>query len=187
MSDSLHDRGKAMEDVFFAEQDQKLLDKIREEMSAKESRHALEVASGISDDAVLDALVENGITPESLTSVALIPLVMVAWSDEKMENSEKAAILQAAEAAGIKPGSASYDTMSSWLSKKPNHDLLDAWKSYIGALKSTLDGAAFTQLKNSIVGRAEGVAKAAGGFLGLGPKVSESERKVLDELSAAFD
>jgi hypothetical protein len=187
MSDSLQDRGKAIEDVFFAEQDKKLLDKIREEMAAKESRAALETASGISDAAALDALTESGITPESLTSIALIPLVVVAWSDDKMEDSEKAAILQAADAAGITTGTASYETMKAWLAKKPGSDLLDAWKAYVSSLKSSLDDVAFAQLKTSIIGRAEGVAEAAGGFLGLGNKISASERKVLDELAAAFD
>ncbi len=176
-----------MEDLFFAEKDQELLEKIREEIGAKESRDALQSASGISDAAVLDALIESGIKPETLTSVALIPLVAVAWSDNKMEDAEVTAILQAADVAGITTGSASYHTIEAWLSRKPGHDLLDAWKSYIGSLKSTLDEVALTQLKTSIIGRAEHVAKASGGFLGLGHRVSDSERKVLDELTQAFD
>ena len=69
---------------------------------------------------------------------------------------------------------------SSWLIS------LESWKAYIGALKETLDGAALTQLKASILDRAEAVAKSAGGFLGLGNKVSDVERKVLDDLSNSF-
>ena len=187
MSDSLHDRGKAIEDLFFAENDKKLLDKIRKEMGDKESRYALETASGIKDAAALDALVASGITPESLTSVALIPLVAVAWSDNKMEAAEKTAILKAAEVAGIQTGSASYATMESWLHTKPKPELLETWKAYVHSLKSTLDGPSFGQLKTSIIGRAEDVAKSAGGFLGLGNKVSDSEQKVINELSKAFD
>ncbi len=187
MSDSLHERGQALEDRFFAEKDQALLDQMREEMAAQKSREALQSASGIGDAAVLDSLIESGITPESLTSVALIPLVEVAWSDNEMQEAEKVAILQAADIAGITTGSVSYRTIESWLSKKPGSDLLDAWKAYIGSLKSTLDSVALMQLKSSIIGRAERVAKASGGFLGLGNKVSDSERKVLDDLSATFD
>jgi hypothetical protein len=187
MEDSLHERGKAMEDLFFKQTDEKLLKNMRHELAAKEMRDALHEASGISDKGVLDELIGAGITPDSLTSIAMVPLVVVAWADKVMERSEKAAILQAAEDAGIKTGTASYTTLESWLNKKPSSELLDAWKAYIVALKPTLDGAAYTQLKHSIVGRAEKVATAAGGFLGIGNKVSEVERKALDDLASTFD
>ena len=186
MDDSLNQRGRAMEDAFFAKSDQALLEKMRAELSVKDASEALQTASGISDASVLDALHENGITPESLTSVSLIPLVAVAWADKKMEDAEKEAILQAADVAGIKAGSPSYETVELWLTSQPSDELLDTWKSYIGSLKGSLDGAAFSQLKSSIIGRAEQIAKSAGGFLGLGDKVSAAERKVLDELATAF-
>lgn len=187
MDESLKGRGKAMEDLFFAEKDQQLLKQIREEAASKEQREALKSASGIEDVAVLDGLVAAGISPESLTSVSLVPLVAVAWADKKMEDAEKAAILQAAEAGDISPGSASYATMEAWLDKQPGQDLLDAWKAYIVAIKDNLEPAALNQLKTSIIGRAESVAKAAGGFLGVGNKVSDVEQKVLDDLAKAFD
>lgn len=186
MDDSLKGRGKAMEDLFFLEKDQQLLKKIREEAASKEKREALQSASGIEDAAVLDGLIATGITPESLMSVSLIPLVAVAWADRKMEDAEKAAILQAAEAGGIDPGSASYDTMKSWLEEQPGPELLDAWKSYIAAIKETLEPPVAGQLKTSILGRAESVAKSAGGFLGVGNKVSDVEQKVLDDLAKTF-
>jgi len=187
MDDSLKNRGKAMEDLFFAEKDQQLLKQIREEAASTEQRQALQSASGIEEDVVLDALVGAGISPESLTSVSLIPLVAVAWADKKMEDAEKAAILQAAQAEGISPGNASYATIEAWLNKQPGQDLLDAWKSYIAAVKGNLEPAALDQLKMSVLGRAESVAKSAGGFLGIGNKVSEVEQKALDDLAKAFD
>jgi hypothetical protein len=187
MKDSLHERGKAMEDRFFAEKDEKLLEQLRSELSAKESRDALESASGITDATVLDALIDCGITPESLTSVSLIPLVAVAWADDLMEDSEKEAILKAAATAGITSGTASYAMLESWLGARPGAELLDSWKAYISTLKSSLSEPAFVQLKGSVIGRAEDVAKSAGGFLGLGNKVSATEEKVLKELAAAFE
>jgi len=187
MEDSLHERGKAMEDLFFKQSDEKLLKNLRSEMAAKENRDAFQEACGISDPAVLDAIFEVGITAESLTSIALVPLVVVAWADKVMERGEKAAILQAAAAAGVQTGTASYATMESWLETRPKTELLEAWKAYIAALKPTLDAVAFTQLKHSIMGRAEKVATSTGGFLGLRKKVSDQEQKVLDELERAFD
>jgi hypothetical protein len=186
MNDPIHERGQAIENLFFAQSDQQLLAKMKAELAAEEARGALRHASGISDPAVLDALLANHITPESLTSVGLIPLVAVAWADDSMEESEKAAILQAADISGVKAGSVGYEMLEKWLSQRPSPELLAGWKAYVGALHDVLDPAALAQLKTSVLGRAKEVAKSAGGFLGLGNKVSDSEQKVLDDLSNTF-
>jgi DNA-binding phage protein len=186
MSDSLHDRGQAMENRFFKQNDQELLAKLRDEMAAEDQRKALAHASGLTDEAALDALISNNVSPENVTALSLVPLIAVAWADHKMDDpGEVDAILKAAGEAGVESGSASYSLLQSWLKEEPGDELLEAWKSYVSALKSTLESAAFSQLGNSIMHRAETVANAAGGFLGLG-KTSEVERQVLDDLNKVF-
>ena len=186
MSDKLHERGKALEDSFFRERDKQLLDRLRSEMEAKETKQALRDACGINDEATLDALVEVGISPEALTSFAMVPLVAVAWSDGVIQENERDAIMKAAATSGILSDSAGYKLLQAWLVTKPDPMLLSSWKSYIGSLKSTLDPAAFGQLKNNIMGRARDVAEAAGGFLGIIGKISPSEEKTIQELESAF-
>ena len=44
-----------------------------------------------------------------------------------------------------------------------------------------------TALKGEVLGRARRVAEVAGGFLGLGNKVSLEEQKILEVLSKAFE
>ena len=61
-----------------------------------------------------------------------------------------------------------------------------AWKEYVRALGATLDAESQARLRQGIMGRAEGVAKAAGGILGLGNKVSVAEQACLDDLATAF-
>ena len=185
MDGSLFDRGKAMEERFFSEKDKQLLDQLKAELSAEEDRKALATVSGISDAAVLDALVSHQVTAESLASVSLIPLVAVAWADGVMEEKERDAILQAAEQTGIENNSASHKLLQSWMSDAPSEELLTSWKNYIGALKENLEPAAFGQLKNSVMGRARSVAEAAGGILGFG-KTSDKESDVIEQLEAAF-
>ncbi len=186
MNDPIHERGQAIENLFFAESDRKLLAKMKAEIAAEEARAALQLASGINDTAVLDVLLANNITPESLASVGLIPLIAVAWADDSMEESEKTAILQAADISGVTAGSAGYEMLEKWLSQRPAPDLLEGWKAYVLALRDTLEPAAMAQLKANVLGRATDVAKAAGGFLGLGNKISDVEQKVLDDLSNTF-
>jgi len=185
MSDSLRDRGKAMEEVFFMEKDQELLAKLRSEMASEKKLEALSAASGITDEATLDALASNEVSPESLTAVAMIPLVAVAWADNQMEDAESTAILKAAVEANVNEGTASYDLLKSWLQKKPPVGLLQAWKHYVSSLKSSLEPAAYAQLKTAVLKRATDVAKSAGGFMGLA-KISEVEQTVLDDLTKVF-
>ena len=185
MDGSLFERGKALEDRFFGEKDQQLLEQLKAEMAADENRKALAAVSGVSDNTVLDALMEHNISAQSLASVSLVPLIAVAWADGVMEAKEKEAILQAAEKAGIEKESASLKLLENWMESQPPGELLDSWKSYIAALKEDMDPAAFGQLKNSVIGRAKEVAESAGGILGFG-KTSDKESSVIRELEQAF-
>jgi hypothetical protein len=183
--EEIQGRGKALENAFFGERDKELLQKLKSELEGKHDREALSAVSGIDDEKVLDLLLGVGVTPESLAAVSLIPLVAVAWCDASMESTEKEAILNAAGAAGIDKSSASYELLGSWLTERPSSDLLDAWKAYIGVLQVNLDKTAFSQLKASVVNRAENVAESAGGFFGLG-SVSDREKKAIADLAATF-
>jgi hypothetical protein len=187
MSGHIDDRGKLMESLFFKQRDQALLERMREDRANKEVRDQLTEASGISDAAAIDALIKVDISADSLTAVSMIPLVAVAWADWEMDEREQEAVLQAADGAGIEKGSASYELLATWLKHRPGDDLLDAWKSYIKAIQGSMDAAASSQLKTSVIGRAEMIALSAGGFLGLGNKISQVERDVLDDLAATFD
>lgn len=183
--DSLHDRGKAMEDLFFHDVDQKLLDQLKADAKADENRESLMNATGIQDADTIKHLVEQGISVETLASVGLIPLVAVAWADGKMEQNEREAVMKAAAESGIDTNNCCYQLIAGWLNNRPSDALLASWKEYIGALKSSLDGAAYSQIQNSIIDRATQVAAAAGGFLGMG-SISDVEKKVIAELEAAF-
>ncbi len=176
----------SMADRFFRERDKELLEKLKQEVEGAESRDALAAASGIEDPSVLDSLIAGGIGPDTIASVSLIPLVAVAWADSKMEDKEREAILKAANEAGILKGTASHEILEKWLDEQPDDQLLESWTQYVGAMKSSLDEGALGQLKTSIISRAQAVAESAGGYLGLGNKVSASEERVLKTLESAF-
>ncbi len=184
--DPIHDRGRQLENLFFQQRDAELLDRIRSEREDQVKRQQLAHASGIQDEAALDNLVHVNVSADSLTAVSLIPLVMMAWADRRMEYAEKVAVLEAAEKIGIEKETASYDLVAKWLEEKPGPELLEAWKDYVAAVKEQAEEAAISQMKATVLTRAEEIAKAAGGLLGLGSKISISEQKLLDELAAAF-
>ena len=122
---------------------------------------------------------------EALVAAGLVPLIEVAWSDHAMDAAERDAIMQAARDAGVTRGSTAAELLSAWLERRPGAELLEAWKGYAAALVAELDEADAAAVRGDIMSRAQAVAEAAGGFLGLG-SVSREERRMLAELAAAL-
>ena len=176
-----------MEESFFAEENAKLLEKLRVEAQAKERRDALRSALRIDDEGVLDALVELDLYPETAVAFSLIPLVEVAWADWVIQDKERKAIMDAAHARGIQPDSTTSQLLENWLTRKPEPEMLDTWKKYVGVIIEKMDSHHRSVFRDGLLAQARSVAEAAGGFLGLGSKVSEAEQKVLDDLASVFE
>lgn len=181
-SDPLHQRGQSMEDLFYKNVDEKLLAKAREQLKLDKAKEALSTATGIKDDKVLEGMIKYNISGETIVAIAFIPLVAVAWSDGVLEPAERSAIEDAFIAQGVDKDSPAFQLAQHWLVRKPPSDLVDTWKTYMKALKERMEPAAFNQMCTNVLDRATNIAKSAGGFLGLGRKISETEQKVLDNL-----
>lgn len=185
MADFLDDRRAALEDEFFHKENEKKLSKLREQLSAKESKEELKKASGMTDDEVIDKLVALGLRGTTVAALSLVPLIAVAWADGELQENERESILQAANAKGMGPGTPGHELLTSWLVKKPDDSLVDAWQEYMKALMAQLNDEQVRMLKNQIVGFAKVIAESAGGFLGFN-KVSGKEKEVLVRIEQAF-
>ena len=185
--DFLGDRRKALEESFFARENAKLLDRLKAEKHTHAAKEALAQISGIRSDDVLEKLCELGVEADTWVAVSVAPLVEVAWADGKIDDSEREAVLSGAEANGIGSSSPGYHLLESWLAHRPDGRLLEVWGEYIVDLCAELSEAERTELKNEILGRARSVAETAGGFLGLGKRISPEEEVVLAELAKAFE
>lgn len=176
---------RALEESFFLEQDRVLLERLRALRQQSATREALSAASGITDDAVLDRLVQLGVKPETVAALAAVPLAEVAWADGRVEEAERAAVLAHADAQGIRAGSVERELLERWLTHRPAPQLLEAWRAYVAGLCARLDPEARTRLREQLLRSTRATAEAAGGFLGLG-RISGAERRVLDALAASF-
>ena len=186
MSDEfLGDRRKALEDQFFAKQNAELIEQMRREKETTARSQALSAASGITAPSVLEHLVEHDIGADTLAALALIPLVAVAWADGVVQDQERAAILAGAAEQGLEPSDLSYQLLETWLEQRPDAELVRVWKEYIAALSEEIGPSARAALKDDLLGRARGVAEAAGGLLGI-RRVSAEEEAVLSDLEQAF-
>jgi hypothetical protein len=185
MDDIFGDRRKALEDSFFRERDQQLLDKLKLELEAVEAHRHLAHVSGILDERVLKNLVKAGVRAETLVALTLIPLVEVAWADGAVSPEERQAVLKAAAENDIKPGTAAYGLLDQWLRDRPDVRIIGSWKEYVRALAKAMPADAVAKLREAMIGRCRRVAEAAGGFLGLTGKVSKVEQAAIDEFERA--
>jgi hypothetical protein len=185
VAESLEERGKALENEFYDKESKAKLAAMKDKLDTQGTRDELRKASGMTDDKVLDKLVELGLKGNTIAALSLVPLIEVAWADGEIQDNERTAILQGAHGKGLEQGTDGYELLQSWLKRKPDVTLYEAWESYIKALAGQLNDEQNRLLKNQIVGFAKMVAAAAGGFLGIG-KVSATEEKALAKIESAF-
>ncbi|MAE97231.1 MAG: hypothetical protein CL910_21480 [Deltaproteobacteria bacterium] len=144
-------------------------------------------ASGLTDLQLVDRLVGLGIRPSTLTALALVPLIEVAWADGHMDAKEREAILAGARATGLEPESPSYRLLRIWTRERPAPALVEAWQDFVRETVGELSEGEREQFRARLMERATDVASAAGGILGLTSKISRSERRVLAELDRSFE
>jgi len=179
-------RSKGLEEEFFAKHQEKLLVKIRQEAAKQRRIEALSQACGVSDEQVLEKMAAADLCCETVVAFALLPLLEVAWADGSIQDKERAAIMAAAAEHGIQAGTVACDMLESWLNHPLDEGLCEAWRSYVACLKETLDTMTMGALRHCVLDRAEGVASAAGGMLGI-KSISSAEAAKLEELKALFD
>lgn len=182
----LRDREIALEDSFFFKKDKELLERLKHNVERDVEKTALQTASGIMDDTLLDRMIEAGINAKTAAALALVPLVVVAWADGEVQQKEREAILKGADEAGLTQGDAAYEMLNVWLEVRPDDSLLQVWKDYVRALAKTMNQESLLRLKEDIVVRIHQIAKAAGGIMGLA-KVDVSEKQAMKDIESAFE
>jgi len=180
------DRRQSLEAELFRRQDSALIARRRTDEERRAARAALAAASRITDERLLDLLVAFGINADTLIALSLVPLVEVAWADGRVEDAEKQAILAAATAAGLEESSTGHKLLASTLSQRPQAGLRTMWRQYVTSICTTLSAEARDALEAELLQQARCVAEAAGGFMGLGSKISSTEEALLAEIAAAF-
>jgi hypothetical protein len=182
----LGERKRLLEEEFFKRQEKALLERMHAAQAQQARRDALAQAAGITDAAVLDRLLALDIDADTLLAMRLVPVVVVAWADGALDPGERRAITASLGSVGLAPDSPAAQMVTYWLQSPPPPALLDAWQAYIAGLCAQLSASERESLRTSVLGQARTVAEAAGGFLGLGSKVSQTEEAILQTLARAF-
>lgn len=180
----LHSRGRALEELFFLKQNNILIEKRIQLQKMERGLKTMSGVSGISDAAVLRKLVELNVQAEVLATLLIIPLIEVAWADRKLDEVERAAILNTAKDNRIFGGPIDRSLFEHWLQYEPPKGFLEAWVFYMQGLCQLLSEEERRALKSDILARARTVAEA--GLPSSKSKISRKKEKVLLNLESAF-
>ena len=186
MKDMIAERERALENEFFVKQNKHLLDKLRTEREHEEQRRALAAQCGIDDPRLLDVLIAEGIEPQSVAALFVVPLVTVAWADHEVVPAERQEILAAAHASGIEQGTPAHELIDYWLTNPPSPALRHAWHEFAETLCRLLEFDDHAEFVDVILKGSKAVAQAAGGVLGLGPRISRLEQETIDRFAEAL-
>jgi hypothetical protein len=178
-------RRQTLEDMFFYEQDRRIIEQRAKLQQIKQTKANLARVSGIHDDALREKLIELDIGAETLTTLIGVPLIEVAWADGAMDDKERKKLFEYAEKAGLRQKGLDPKVMSVWLEKKPDPALFEAWKHYIQTLCKELGAHERKALEDEVMADARSIAVAAGGVLGFA-KISAEEKAMLKAIEEAF-
>jgi hypothetical protein len=184
--DAIHAGGRALEEAFFAERDRQLIESLQRKLTMEDKERILASAIGISEARLVSAItnIEAGIPINA--AMALLPLVVVAWSDGDVSEKEREAIHKAVSELDIALDPTLHQLFTKWLETRPRSQAVAAWKDYVKAISAVLNFEDGNRLERAIMGRADEVAHAAGAILGFGNKLSSAEQACLDDLAGAF-
>lgn len=183
--DIISKRGAALESQFFAAVDEKLTAALKAEIEKAEATKELHKLTGVDDEKVIAALIEAGVSVNSLPALRLFPLVAVAWADGMLEAGEREKVMHASTKHCVHGDSPSGRVLAAWLSAEPPAALFEAWEHFASALVKTLAPVDALALKNSVLAEVHEVAQASGGVLGWAA-ISKGEHAVMNRISAAL-
>ncbi|MEQ1501223.1 MAG: FHA domain-containing protein [Myxococcota bacterium] len=137
----------------------------------------------MTDAELAEELKSLGMDQVSYRSLPLLPLIQVAWADGEVQEAERSLILRLAEDR-FALGEEGRRLVRNWLHHAPSRAYVHRGQVALAALCHR-EGFARDELAD-VVEFAKQVARAAGGFFGIG-SVAAEEAGAIDEIAAALD
>jgi hypothetical protein len=133
-SELLAQNARALEEEYFREKEQELIEKLRRRAELQTRRGELSALKGIIDDDVLQTLNEIGYNRHTIELLHLVPLIQVGWASGRVTRKERELIIEAAHLRGISEGSPAYMQLEEWFNKRPEDYFFEKTLRIIGDL-----------------------------------------------------
>ena len=187
MEDISADIRRTREDHYFLKQEQQLLEEMRRKSARDAEILRLMESFGIREPELVHELADAGFDIETFRLLYFVPLVQVAWSDGGVSPRETDQVLGIAGLHGIKAGSAAHERLVAWLTERPSDQFFQACLRGISAMLRHRPTPEAQALSRDLVWHCTRIASAAGGFLGLGSRISREEELMLTQLTKELD
>ena len=160
-------REHAEEEVYFRQQDARLIEKLRQKARLSEIAHALAEKLQADEPRLLERIQKLGVTLDTGSAFILAPLVEVAWSDGSVSHAERDVILRIAKQRGVTQGSPDDHQLLDWLNHRPSDDIFQTSLEAIRIGASVLPPAEREERIGELIKACGDVAHAQGGIAGL--------------------
>ena len=188
--DIFKERERALEAVYFHDQDAKLIEKLRESDRLAEIAVALAEKLQVDNPDLLRRVMDLGVTVDSAPAFFLAPLVQVAWAEGTVTEQERDTVLRLARARGVEVSSPAYAQLLEWLRERPGDALFDTAVEVLKYGFAVLPPEEQEERIKRVVQACHEVATASGGglakVLGLGSGVSSAEASILDTITSTL-
>lgn len=161
MRDAFHEREQAEENVYFAQRDARLIERLRARAALGEIAAALADKLQVDDPPLLARIAGLGVTRETSAAFLLAPLVEVAWADGHVSPGEYDAVVRLAADRGVAHDSLDMTQLRMWLHARPPHALVEAALDAIKLGLSVLPADERQQRVGKVMNACETVARAA--------------------------
>ncbi|MEZ4460626.1 MAG: TerB family tellurite resistance protein [bacterium] len=164
---------------------QKEIDKVQAErrerqLQALRDEERAKIASALhTNEEVAAEALELGFDAETAHVLPLVPLIQVAWADDKLTDAEAKKIM---DLASVKHANspAALEFLEMLLAKKPSQVFFERTERVI---RHMIQASPDPQDGRDILETAKAVAEASGGFFGLRNPIGPEEQAILDDLA----
>jgi hypothetical protein len=179
-------RERAFEAEYFSRKDTELIDKLKAVFHKKIDKQSIREATGVTDEQLLDRLVELNLDGELMAAFKLLPIIEVAWADGPTDEKVVRAVLDAAEKRGLPRGGKAYAMLETRLREGPSKEARKLWFYFAETLRKTLNPAELAEFRKDLLDACTRVAEASGGLLNIAFTVSRNERRVIEAVERAL-
>ncbi len=174
---------RASSELFYDPQEWNAL---RENLQHEANVAELTEITGIRDRELLAALAGLDVGLESLSTLTLLPTMLVAWASGRVEPGELARIAELSAEGREDPSRLKERLLAAWTEREPTPAMFRAWKECITEISEQIPPHLAERLVEHVVEQAESIATASGGFLGWAA-VSGEELEALERIRSVVD
>lgn len=182
----VHTARHTQEEAFCRDVDKLLMGRLQTQADTEEAKLRLKKMTGLTDNKLISQLALLGVTAEGLVAMHMIPLVLIAWANQGVDEKERGCVIRQAELFGIRERSEAYALLEHWLSHRPSPIFLDSWRRFIQHELRSLCSKKRQRLIDLTKEQMSAVARCSGGFLGF-HRVSANEHRLILSMSKILD